>query len=200
MANAVVNKIEFNQKLKDKFDGAYLYATTDKGQKKKEFIFQKSDIFKVLSEISVGDEVELKYVQNGDYWNLSAIKPLGTKSSGGGQSVIPTSSAPSAPAKSSGGYQPRYCDSEAYVKHKDLMIIRQSTMKAATDLVVAMLNKDMFKKTATADFLVEEVSRLASKLEGQVTGEAALKDLSSSIETLDTTGKLEYDADNPFPE
>ncbi len=195
MAKATITKIEFNQKLKDKWDGAYLYAQTEAGAKKKEFVFQKSDIFPILKSLEVGDIVDLIYVKNGEFFNLKDIKPTGDKSSPAPTPVAPTSS------KGGGSsFVPRYSDTEEYIKHKDLMIIRQSTMKAAVDLVTAMLAKDMFKKTATPDFFCEEVGRIAYKFEQQVTGASGKAALVASVETLDTKGKVEYDDDCPFPE
>lgn len=196
MAKATVTQIEFNAKLKDKWDGCYLHTLTEKGQKRKDFIFQKSDTFQVVKGLSHGDVVELKIEKNGEFYNLKDVVPTGEKSAT--PQAAAASSGYSKPASSGGGYKERYQDSKEYIQHKDLMIIRQTTMKASTDLVIAMLNKDMFKKTATADFLVEEIGRLASKLEAQVTGAKAIADLESSVESLDTSSSVAYDEDNPF--
>lgn len=193
MAKATVTQIEFNAKLKDKWDGCYLHTLTEKGQKRKDFIFQKSDTFQVVKGLSHGDVVELKIEKNGEFYNLKGVVPTGEKSA-----TTPTTTTSSKPSASGSGYRERYQDSKEYIQHKDLMIIRQTTMKASTDLVIAMLNKDMFKKTATADFLVEEIGRLASKLEAQVTGAKAIADLESSVESLDTSSSVAYDEDNPF--
>lgn len=203
MAKATITKIEFNQKKVAKsgatFDGAILSARTEAGAFKKEFIFQKSDIFQVLSSLSAGDVVDLVYEKKGDFFNLKDIKPTGEK---GAAPVATTSASTSSSGgkSSSGGWTPRYSDSEEYTKHKDLMIIKQSAMKAAVDTVAAMLAKDMFKKTATVDFIAEEVMRLASKFESNITGEDAKAELASSVATLDTSGSVEYDDDCPFPQ
>ena len=196
MAKATVVKIEFNQKLKGMYDGCYFHTQTENGQKRKDFIFQKSDTFQVVKDLVAGDIVELKIEKKGDFYNLKDVVPSGEKSA-----ATPTS-VPSSPSKPSGGgsgWTASYAQTEDYIKHKDLMIIRQSTMKAAVDLVTAMLAKEMFKKTATADFLVEECYRIASKFEGQVTGKAAIAELASSVASLDTAGDPEYDEDCPFP-
>lgn len=196
MAKATVVKIEFNVKLKGMYDGCYFHTQTENGQKRKDFIFQKSDTFQVVKDLVAGDIVELKIEKKGDFYNLKDVIPSGEKSATAPASV------PSSPSKSTGGgsgWTASYAQTEEYIKHKDLMIIRQSTMKAAVDLVTAMLAKEMFKKTATADFLVEECYRIASKFEGQVTGKAAIAELASSVASLDTAGDPEYDEDCPFP-
>ncbi len=199
MAKATVVKIEYNVKLKGMYDGCYFHTQTENGQKRKDFIFQKSDTFQVVKDLVAGDIVELKIEKKGDFYNLKDVVATGDKAAST-PSVSPSTPQASKPSSGGGGWAASYAQSEDYIKHKDLMIIRQSTMKAAADLVTAMLAKEMFKKTATADFLVEEVGRIAAKLEAQVTGEAACKDLEASVETLKTTGKVEYDDDNPFPE
>jgi hypothetical protein len=199
MAIANVVKIEFNIKMKDKFDGAYLHSQTSSGQKRKDFIFQKSDMFPVLRELSVGDEIDLKIVKEGEYWNLKDIKPTGNKQAAS-TAPITSASATTKASSSGSGWQPRYSDSEEYTKHKDLMIIKQSSLKTASDLVIAMLNKDMFKKTATADFIVQETLRIQQMFQADITGVASGKALEASVTSLDKTGSVEYDDDNPFPE
>ena len=200
MAKATIRKIEFNAKKVTKagvsYDGAYLSAQTEAGTFKKEFIFKKSQMHALLSELNVGDVVDLVYEKNGAFFNLKDIKPTGEKG------TTATVSAPSAPPTKSGstGWQASYGQTEDYIKHKDLMIIRQSTMKAAVDLVTAMMQKDMFKKTATPDFFVEEVGRIASKFEASITGTAAEASLKASVATLEASDKPEYDDDCPFPE
>jgi len=196
MAKATVVKIEFNQKLKGMYDGCYFHTQTANGQKRKDFVFKKSDTFQVVKDLVAGDIVELKIEKKGDFYNLKDVVPFGEKAA-----IAPASvpSSPSKPTSGGSGWAASYAQTEDYVKHKDLMIIRQSTMKAAVDLVTAMLAKEMFKKTATADFLVEECYRIASKFEGQVTGKAAIAELASSVASLDTTGDPEYDEDCSFP-
>lgn len=200
MAKATVTQIEFNVKLKDKWNGCYLHTLTEKGRKRKDFIFQKSDTFQVLSSLSAGDVVDLVYEKKGDFFNLKDIKPTGEKGAAPVVAMSASTSSSGGKSSSGGGWTPRYSDSEEYTKHKDLMIIKQSAMKAAVDTVAAMLAKDMFKKTATVDFIAEEVMRLASKFETNITGEDAKAELASSVATLDTTGSVEYDDDCPFPE
>lgn len=201
MAKATITKIEFNQKKTAKsgatYDGAMLSARTEAGAFKKEFIFKSSPIHQTLQGLAAGDIVDLVYVKNGDFFNLTDIKPTG-ESAPASSAPAPTASTASAPKSS--GYVPRYTDSEEYTKKKDLNIIKQSTLKCATDLVAAMLAKEMFKKTATPDFIAEEVMRISSKLEQFVTGESAKAALVASVETLDTKGAVEYDDDCPFPE
>jgi len=200
MAKATVRKIEFNAKKVTKagvsYDGAYLSAQTENGAFKKEFIFEKSDMTAVLRGLSAGDVVDLVYEKKGDFFNLKDIKPTG-ETSGASATTVSSSSSSAPAAKSSTGWQASYGQTEDYIKHKDLMIIRQSTMKAAVDLVTAMMQKDMFKKTATPDFFCEEVGRIASKLEAQVTGESASTALCASVATLES-GDVEFD-DSPFP-
>ena len=197
MAIATVVKVVFGVKMKDKWDGAELHSQTANGQKRKDFIFKKAEQYQVLTKLEAGDEVELKLEKNGQYYNLKDIIPTGGKSagasSGGGSSSTPAAGA----GKAAGGWVPRFSDTEAYITKRDTSIIRQCSLKAAVDIVAAMLHKDMYKKSATPDFIAEEIGRLANKFENQVTGEGAMDKLAASCESLDTSGGVTYDDDCP---
>lgn len=196
MAIATVVKVVFGVKMKDKWDGAELHSLTANGQKRKDFIFKKSEQYQVLTKLEAGDEIELKLEKNGQYYNLKDIIPTGNKSAGS----APASSGgtPTAGGKAGGsGWVPRFSDTEEYIKKRDISIIRQCSLKAAVDIVAAMLHKDMYKKSATPDFIAEEIGRLANKFENQVTGEGAMDKLAASCESLDTSGGVAYDDDCP---
>lgn len=194
MAIATVTKVVFGVKLKDKWDGAELQSLTANGQKRKDFIFKKSEQYQVLSKLEPGDEIELKLEKNGQYYNLKDIIPTGNKSG----ASTPAASTPAASGSKGGGsWVPRFSDTEAYVNKRDTSIIRQCSLKAAVDIVAAMLHKDMYKKSATPDFIAEEIGRLSNKFENQITGEGAMDKLAASCESLDTSGGVTYDDDCP---
>ena len=56
-----------------------------------------------------------------------------------------------------------------------------------------MLSKDMYKKSVTSDFIVQEISSIANKFEAHILEVKALEILTSSIESLDTSDSVEYD-------
>lgn len=193
MAIATITSIEYNQKLKGKFDGAYLHATTDAGKKVKEFVFQKSDMFHVLKNIGVGSVVDLKYVKtDAGFFNLKDIVPTGDKR----EAPQASQKQEGFVAKSNGGggsFGNRYVDTQEYVNKKDKSIIKQTCLKSAVEIVSAMLSKDMYKKSVTSDFIVQEISSIANKFEAHILEVKALEILTSSIESLDTSDSVEYD-------
>lgn len=67
-----ISKIEYNQKMSGKYNGAMLHTVAVESEaKRRDFVFENSKQFKVLQECATGDIVELKIVKNGDYFNLA---------------------------------------------------------------------------------------------------------------------------------
>lgn len=197
MAIATVQKIVFGVKMKDKWDGAELHSLTANGQKRNDFVFKRSEMYPVLEKLEVGSEVDLKLEKNGQYYNLKDIIPTGNKSGGNASSTPASSGGATSGGKQAGGWVPRFSDTEEYVNKRDSSIMRQVATKAAVETVTAMLAAGMLKKSATADFVVEEVIRISNKLENHIAGNDAMDALASSCESLDTTGGVEYDDDCP---
>lgn len=177
MARATVNSVTHNVQKTSAAGKSYtvsvLSYTTEKGQTKKTDIFSNATYFKTVRDLTQGDEIDVKMVQNGNYWNVSDIVKL---SSLAGSSPKQPSSAP-VPARA-----PFVED-----KERQASIQRQNALTNATNLVSQMLSSELFKKTTKPYVLVEEIIKIASAFEGYTSG----RDVPSKLEAkkADTTTK-----------
>lgn len=168
MAKAIVNSVTHNVQKTSAAGKSYtvsvLSYTTEKGQTKKTDIFSNATYFKTVRDLTQGDEIDVKMVQNGNYWNVSDIVKL---SSLAGSSSKQPSSAP-VPARA-----PFVED-----KERQASIQRQNALTNATNLVSQMLSSELFKKTTKPNVLVEEIIKIASAFEGYTSG----RDVPSKLE------------------
>jgi hypothetical protein len=192
MAQATVIALDFNA-AKGAYKGVAVTVKNEKGVKE-HFVFGNSPIAKEIKQLSVGDTVEVGMTQNGKFWNLGSIAKVDAS----------TAPAPTAkgtyPSKPSygGGSSDKYQYSEEYIKRKDLSIARQSSVKAAIELVSNMLAQGLYKKTITPDFIYQEVQRYTNSIASYVTLKTDDDILDSSME--DITPEAPYDADDDgFP-
>ena len=196
MAIYTVSKLDHNTTgpgKAGKYPGSTIYWASDNGNKRIDFIFKSrkaGDQGSVIAELAVGDRCDVKIVKSGDFYNVDraddAIKLL--EKGDGKVSTIPSPASKST-GYSGGGYKE---DPE-----KQAAIIRQNALTNATNLVVAMLNRDMFKKTASPDVLICEITRVATELVKYTSG-ATIAEISKDVKTADPVG--EDDTDSEFGE
>lgn len=174
-----VAKIEFNQKMAGKYDGAYLTSVGIESDKpRKDFVFQNSKQFNVLKDLVRGDIIELKITKNGDYYNLAkdddAIKVV---EKAGGTDTGFTSSLPQAAGQSTIQSKPAY--SGGFTKDPEVQnaIIRQNGLTNAVNLVTAMLEKGIFPAKVTSEVLVMECTRIAAEFAKFSSGQSAIEEL-----------------------
>lgn len=130
-------------------------------------IFDKTDLAKVLKGISQGDTVNAEF-DDSTYKNLISLDVV------------------KAPVKEDKKYTSNYGqDSE----EKKISIARAVALKAATELVVASLNKDMYKKTVTAEFLVNEILERSRGFEAYL----LINDIVDGVATSEGAGDFEQD-------
>lgn len=178
MAKAIVNSVTHNVQKTSAAGKSYtvsvLSYTTEKGQTKKTDIFSNAAYFKTVRDLAQGDEIDVKMVQNGNFWNVSDIVKL---ASGGGGDVPKQPSSAPVPARA-----PFVED-----KERQASIQRQNALTNATNLVSQMLALELFKKTTKPNVLVEEIIKIASAFEGYTSG----RDVQTKLESkkADTTTK-----------
>jgi hypothetical protein len=127
-----ISKIEYNQKMAGKYNGAFLHTVgveTDKPRK--DFVFENSNIFKVLQECAVGDTVELRIVKSGDFWNLAKDDDAIV--------LVERGSSKKEEAKPEVTQKAEYKSYSGYKEDPDKQaaIIRQNALTNATNLIIA---------------------------------------------------------------
>lgn len=181
MAKGIVQQVIFNVQKTAKSGKTYnviqLKYTTEKGLVKTEDIFENAAYANVVKGLAPGDEVEVIYVKNGNFFNVTDIKQ-GTKGTGVAPSVPPQSK----------GYTPRVEDPE-----KQASIQRQNALTNATNLVSAMIAQEMFKKTTKPNILIDEILKIATSFEGYTSGKDKIEKLVASIPSIASD-----DSDAPF--
>lgn len=176
---AKVKDIKFNVEM-GRYRVTKLFVTNDKGEDKDYTIFTNAKYHNVVSQLRPGDNVDIKMVKNGKYWNVDDV------------TVVEAPKA--APASSGGGSYKRYEENP----NKDVAIARAVALKAGVDLYCAMIAGGLTKKTLKPDAAVAEVFAITKKFENYTT-------LSEDIEALSTdSSSIKADADeydeSPFPE
>ncbi len=130
-----VKSIEYNQKMANKYAGAFLHTVgVESGTKRKDFVFENSPQFKILQECAVGNIVELKIVKNGDFFNLAKDEDaivLVSKESKKEEPVqkVESTGVIQTTAKSYSGYKED--------PDKQAAIIRQNALTNATNLIIS---------------------------------------------------------------
>ena len=181
MAKAIVNSVTHNVQKTSASGKSYtvsvLSYTTEKGQTKKTDIFSNAAYFKTVRDLAQGDEINVKMVQNGNFWNVSDVVKLA--SGGGGDVPKQPSSAPT-PARA-----PFVED-----KERQASIQRQNALTNATNLVSSMLAQEMFKKTTKPNILIEEIIKIASSFEDYTSGRTkptATESVKPSVDSADAS-------------
>lgn len=170
MATGIVQSVEFNVSKTSKAGKDYqvtiLKYVTDKGQAKTENAFKGVDYEAELMKLAPGDKIEVKYEKkqfNGkDVWNMIGVVLLEK-----GDGVAPTA----------GGFGAKKSSTET--PEKQASIERQNGLTNAVNLMGKMLDREMFKKTCTPDFLVNECIRIANHFQDYTSGRLALTQLVS---------------------
>lgn len=173
--NSVTHNVQKTSAQGKSYTVSTLSYTTEKGQTKKQDIFTSAPYFKVVSGLAQGDIIDVKMVQNGQFWNISDIKKTGS-SGGASQSTIP-SVTPS---------RPPFVED----KEKQASIQRQNALTNATNLVSSMLAQEMFKKTTKPNILIDEIIKIASAFEDYTSGRTKLtatESVKPSVDSADTS-------------
>ena len=190
MAKGIVQQVVFNVPKMSKAGKSYnvmqLKYVTEKGQTKTEDIFENATYASVIKGLAPGDEVDVVYVKNGNFFNVTDVKQVSK-----GTGVAPAQ-APPMKAFTPGG---RVEDPE-----KQASIQRQNALTNATNLVSAMIAQEMFKKTIKTNILIEEILKIATTFEGYTSGKDKVEKLVSTIPSLEgSTEEAPFDND-AFPE
>lgn len=176
---AQVTEIKFNVEFKGKYKVTELHSLTEKGKNRKDIIFQNSDMFPVVKTLKVGDNIDLKMKQNGDFWNVVGVEKLSDAD------VAAT------PSTSTNNYSKAYNNPE-----RDTAITRMSVLKTATDLITNCLAQGMYKKAITPEILVDDIFKYAYEFEQYVQGQRQKAELASTMD--DITQDTSDDDDLPF--
>jgi hypothetical protein len=162
-----VVSVTFNKEYPKK-DGSGTYTctafvsedATGKADREERF-FGKETFYNVVKDLSVGDYVDIKKVQEGKFWNIADIKLVAKQGE-----PTPTGWGEVKKPFGSSGFTARAED-----PNKQIYIVRQSSLGHATNLINMLISKDAFaKKAVTTDFLTTEIMRLAAKYELFVMG------------------------------
>lgn len=174
---AQITEINFNVMFKGKYKVTELFTLTEKGQKRKDIIFNNSDIYPVVKTLKAGDTVDLKMKKNGDFWNVVGIEKV--------EGVV----APSSNNSNNNYYK-------GNTTEKDEAIARMSVLKTATDLVTTCLEQGLYKKTTKPEILLDEIFKIADTMKQFVSGEDKTAALESTMDSL----SADDDGDCPFDE
>jgi hypothetical protein len=163
---AQVTEINFNVMFKGKYKVTELHSLTEKGQKRKDIVFNNSDIYPSVKSLKVGDTIDLKMKKNGDFWNVIGVEKI-------------VNNIKEVDGSSVGNY-----NNVKNITDKDEAIARMSVLKTATDLVTTCLEQGIYKKTIKPEILLDEIFKFADKLKMYVSGEDKIEALESTMDDI----------------
>ena len=162
-----ITKIEYNQKMANKYAGAFLHTIAIESEaKRRDFVFENSKQFKVLQECAVGNIVELKIVKSGDFFNLAkeddaillVSKEKSVEDTPPQVQDIGVGAKPDTPIKSYSGYKED--------PDKQAAIIRQNALTNATNLMIAR-----WSGAGVVDAIVKDIIEVAIQFAKFTSGE-----------------------------
>jgi hypothetical protein len=194
-------------KMKGQYPGYYMkYQSNETYMGKAKdptdrFVFANSEVAPVVKTLTAGDIVELTFVKNGKFSDLTGITKVGvapkasdpTKDVGGiGASGAPakgSSSGGSSGGGSGGSWENRNDEPT------QLRIARAVAVKSATDVVVALLHTGGFPKTKVkGELLGEEIKLIAKSLEGYLTlSEDVAELVGEGVKGTDSLDQMPFD-------
>jgi hypothetical protein len=177
---ATVKDVKFNVEM-GKYRVTKLYVINDKGEDKEYTVFTNAKYHPTVAGLKAGENIELKMVKNGAYWNIEDVSKVE------GQVSTPTS----------GGSGGSYKREES--GNKDIAIARAVSLKAGVELYGNLIAAGLVKKTLKPDAAVEEVFAIVKKFEGYCTLETDLESLTSDTKALAGAGDGDY-TEADFPE
>jgi hypothetical protein len=168
---AIITALKFNVNGVSKDNKPYKYTEltirpVDGGKEKTSRIFPKTTLANLCANVTVGDYIEYQ-VDETSYANLLSFQKCSAPSQDAPQAI-------SAPEKKS-TYVP-YDDSK-----KSGDIARAVALKAAVDIVSAMLSNELFKKTSKPELIVSETFAIAKAYEDYLTGKAAKEMVTGAV-------------------
>lgn len=137
-------------------------------------ILDNSPLLPIIKTLKVGDMVEYTTDET-QYKNINSVKKA--------EAAPPTSQ--DTPKQSSGGGY-RQNDEET-----QLRIARSVALKAAVDLVAAMLARDTYKKSMQPAAIIEEVRAISRNFEGYLSLKDDIESLESTVTGIETAEDLE---------
>ena len=180
MGQVKITNIQLNQTATKKDGGTYnvhklVLMNEEKGTTKSEQVPAFKNFTTPITELAIGDIVNAKYVQSGNFWNLTDLTLISKGTGGGNQSVIPSQA--SAGKSYGGGYKD---DPE-----KQMMIVRQNVKGTAADVVLKLIEVGVYdKKKLAPDFVVDEVLRIAKRFEAYCMCKEETKAVQEAVETI----------------
>jgi hypothetical protein len=169
---AIITALKFNVNGVSKDNKPYKYTEltirpVDGGKEKTSRIFPKTTLANLCANVTVGDYIEYQ-VDDTSYANLLSFQKCSTPE----KDAAPTASA--APAG-----KPAYVPYDDSKKSGD--IARAVALKAAVDIVSAMLSNELFKKTSKPELIVSETFAIAKAYEDYLTGKAAKEMVTGAV-------------------
>lgn len=134
--NATVIAVDTNAVMttaKGNFNVTKLTVTTDKGETKDINIFKNAAYIQTVNGLVKGDNIDIKYVKNGKYWNVDGVTKIANDT----------------PPTSDGGPAPS--------NNKDVEIRRAVALKAAVELVCSMDNIGSLDEATAASIRAAQV-------------------------------------------
>jgi hypothetical protein len=176
-----ITNIQLNQTAQKKDGSSYnvhkiVLMNEEKGTTKSEQVPTFKNFSTPITELAIGDIVNAKYVQNGNFWNLADLTLI-SKGAGGS---APTVQAPAGKSYGGGG---GYKDDP----EKQMMIVRQNVKGTAADVVLKLVEVGVYdKKKLAPDFVVDEILRIAKRFEAYCMCKEETKAITDAVETVDT--------------
>jgi len=180
MGQVKITNIQLNQTATKKDGGTYnvhkvVLMNEEKGTTKSEQVPTFKKFTTPLTDLAVGDVVNAKYVQSGNFWNLEDITLI---SKGAGGTQVPAASSVGGGYNKGGGYKE---DPE-----KQLMIVRQNVKGTAADVVLKLVEVGVYdKKKLAPDFVVDEILRIAKRFESYCMCKEEEAKIASVTETIE---------------
>lgn len=186
---AIITALKFNVNGVSKDNKPYKYTELtirpiDGGKEKTSRIFPKTTLANLCTTVTVGDYVEYQ-VDDTSYANLLSFQKIAPPQKG----EVVVGAAPVGKEHTKGAYVP-YDDSK-----KSGDIAKAVALKAAVDIVSAMLSNELFKKTSKPELIISETFAIAKAYEDYLTGAKAKEMVTGAISGV--SGAPE-DTDIPF--
>lgn len=160
-----------------RYDGYMVKGTKEDGKSWEQFIFARGkdeDLVKKFKSFSKGDNLNVKMVKNGNFWNIADVS-LGSGGNGGKGS-----------SSSSGGGGGSFKPSSNFrnpANHD-----RSAALAMAKDTILEAWKMGAYKKTTAVPLIVDSILEVADKFNKYITGNLQLEKLEANTEDLDVSG------------